>query len=182
MAQICSCDPVNTNLDLQITINSEGSELTVSPEPQHTQEKINWDNLPFQVEMGNIQMTRSEELRLLQLFQKFSKVFSQDQNDLGFTDTVEHRIRTTDDIPIKHADRRNPPQLESEIRKILEDWLRLGIIKESESPYASQIVPVRKKSGEIRLCVDFRHLNNKTIKDAYPIPRIDECIESLNGA
>ena len=54
-----------------------------------------------------------------------------------------------------------PTPLNLKIKRILDDWLKTGIIKESESSYASQIVPVFKKSGEIRICIYFRHLNNK---------------------
>ena len=57
-----------------------------------------------------------------------------------------------------------------------------GVIVKSNSEYASPLVVVKKGTGEIRLCVDYRQLNNKTIKDAYPIPRIDDSLEALGGA
>ena len=52
---------------------------------------------------------------------------------------------------------------------MLESWLKQGIIRPSKSPYASQVVIVRKKSGEIRLCVDFRKLNAISIRDSFPL-------------
>ena len=60
--------------------------------------------------------------------------------------------------------------------------LAKGIITDSCSNYASPIVIVYKKSGDIRLCVDFRRLNEKVVKDAFPIPRIDESLEALRGS
>ena len=69
----------------------------------------------------------------------------------------------------------------NEVRKLLNDWMKAGIITDSDSPYASQMVLVRKKTGEIRVCIDYRQLNEITVKDAFPLPRIDECIESLKG-
>ncbi|PIK44339.1 hypothetical protein BSL78_18812 [Apostichopus japonicus] len=66
-------------------------------------------------------------------------------------------------------------------RNISGSWLDNGVIRPSTSPYASPIVLVRKSDGSLRLCVDYRKLNMKTIKDAYPIPRIDESIDALHG-
>ena len=60
--------------------------------------------------------------------------------------------------------------------------LEKGIIEPSKSPWASNIVLVRKKDGKTRFCVDYRMLNDVTAKDAYPLPRVDECLDSLSGA
>lgn len=68
--------------------------------------------------------------------------------------------------------------MEEEINKNL----RLGIIKNSSSPWSSPVVPVPKKDGSLIMCIDYRALNKVTIKDAYPIPRIDEILDSLSGA
>ena len=55
----------------------------------------------------------------------------------------------------------------------------VGCIEPSDSPYASGLVLVRKKDGSLRVCVDYRGLNKKTIPDRYPIPRIDDLIDSI---
>ena len=57
-----------------------------------------------------------------------------------------------------------------------------GVIRPSTSPWSSPIVMVRKKDGAWRFCIDFRKLNDVTHKDAYPLPRIDETLESLSGS
>ena len=141
-----------------------------------------FDSFPFQLNIGNVDVTKLERQQLYLLFKQFQNVFSNDHNDLGYTDLVEHHIRTTDDIPVRHPGRTVPPNIIPEVKKILQDWLKYGVITESESPYASQMVLVRKKSGEIRVCVDFRAVNKKTIKDAFPLPRIEDCIDSLNDS
>ena len=76
-------------------------------------------------------------------------------------------------LPCYHA---IPPQLLGEVHKCLDTWLRQGIIRPSQSPYASQVVIVQKKSGEIRLCMDYQKLNSITVRDAFPLPRIDEAL------
>ena len=57
-----------------------------------------------------------------------------------------------------------------------------GVIEPSNSPWSSPVVLVTKKDGSIRFCVDYRVLNSLTVKDAYPIPRVDECLDALSGS
>ena len=71
----------------------------------------------------------------------------------GYCDKLEHTIPTTDDKPIYLPHRTIPPQLQGEVRKCLDKWFKQGIIQHSTSPYASQVVLVHKKSGDIRICV-----------------------------
>ena len=69
-----------------------------------------------------------------------------------------------------------------ELRQHLRQLLAKDIIRPSCSSYSSPVVLVRKKSGELRMCVDYRGLNPRTVKDAYPLPRIDESLDALGGA
>ena len=140
------------------------------------------NDLPFKVNIGDISLNNTNQSQLVKLFSQYSNIFSQHDNDIGSTDIVTHHIKTADDIPIRLPDRRVPPNMKDQVHKIIHDWLDAGIIKHSYSPYASQMVLVRKRSGDIRICIDYRALNNKTIKDAFPMPTIEECLDSLNGA
>ena len=69
-----------------------------------------------------------------------------------------------------------------EVKAHIQDLLTKGVVKPSHRPYAAPVVVVRKKNGSVRLCVDYRRLNSKTIKDAYPLPRIEESFNVLAGA
>src|ERR1700738_4618875 len=69
-----------------------------------------------------------------------------------------------------------------ELKKQLTDSLAKGYIQESKSPYGAPVLFVKKKDGTMRMCVDYRALNKITIKNKYPLPRIDELLDRLLGA
>ena len=109
---------------------------------------------------------------------RYSRVFSKDEDDIRFCDKIEQQIITTDDVPVKVPHRRIPPKVRDHIQASPDR----GIIQESSSLYASPVVLVWEGNGKLRMCVDYRALNAKTHKDAYPLPRIDEALDALNGA
>lgn len=129
------------------------------------------------------QQVGSEKVSQVQeLLHRWDTVFSQHDLDLGHATKVQHRIRLTSDQPFKERPRRIPPAMIEEVCKHLQEMLELGVIKRSESPYASNIVLVRKKDGSLRFCIDLRRLNSLTVRDAYSLPRIDDTLDALQGA
>ena len=164
-------------------LNSECNECVV----ELSQQSVNMDEKVDDTSwLDNIEIDESLTVEQKNIFynllRKYSDVFSKHDFDLGCTDLGTHRINLTDDIPIKQPDRRIPPHLIPEVRKILQEWLNQSIISESDSPYASQLVLVKKKCGAIRPCVDMRLLNAKTIKDAFPLPSFEQAIDALKGS
>ncbi len=95
---------------------------------------------------------------------------------------MTHKIKLENDKPFKEPHRRVPPGLINEVQEHLQEMLSSGAIGASESPYSSNVVLVRKKDGTLRFCIDFRRLNNRTIKDAYAIPRVEDTLHLLSGA
>ena len=91
----------------------------------------------------------------------------------GHTDAVEHDINTGDRSPIRCAPRRMSPQKMKKEEQCVTEMLTGGQIEASDSPWSSPVVLVMKKDGGTRFCVDYRQLNDATIKDAYPLLRID---------
>ena len=75
-----------------------------------------------------------------------------------------------------------PVQLQTEVHKCLDTWLKQGIICPSRSLYASQVVIVCKKTGEICLCINFQALNAITIRDSFPLPQIEEALQAVKSA
>ncbi|PIK37921.1 hypothetical protein BSL78_25240 [Apostichopus japonicus] len=116
------------------------------------------------------------------LLMKNQDVFASTDYDLGVTNTIRHTIPTVDDEPVKQTYRRIPPCQFEEVQEHVRKLLAKGVIKPSTSPYASPVVLVRKTDGTLRLCVDYRKLNGKTRKDAYPLPRIQESLDALTNA
>lgn len=91
------------------------------------------------------------------------------------------KIKLKDDSTFAYAPRRFSISERREIRKITDDLLVRGIIKVSSSPYCSRIVPVRKKDGSLRLCVDLRPLNDRVEKQKFPFPVIEDILTYLKG-
>ena len=115
------------------------------------------------------------------LLTDYSDVFSSSTYDIGRTDKIKHQIHTGDAVPVRQPPRRKPPEQRIEIERQVKNLLEEGLITRSSSPWSSPIVLVAKKDGTKRLCVDYRRLNEVTTKDAYPLPRIDESLDSLGG-
>ena len=111
-----------------------------------------------------------------------SVAFTQPGEPLGRTETVQHRVDTGDALPSRIPYRRLPMAKKSAMEDEVEKMLNEDIIQPSESPWSSPVVMVTKKDGSCRFCIDYRKLNGLTRKNAYPLPRIDECVESLGGA
>jgi hypothetical protein len=101
---------------------------------------------------------------------------------LGRNNLQPHRIDTGDHPPIKQAMRRQPYAHIEEIERNIQELLAADIIEPAVSPWASNVLLVKKKDGTWRFCVDYRKLNDVTRKEAYPLPRIDMCLESLGNS
>ena len=99
----------------------------------------------------------------------------------GNTTVTEHFIPTTG-TPVKVPPRRIPANYRSEVESQIQTMLQEGVIEECSSPWMAPAVFIRKKTGDIRICVDYRELNKKTTKDAYPLPRLDEVQDRLSGS
>ena len=134
--------------------------------------------------VDNVDSSVDDEKRseLLTLLTEFSGTFSRGEKDLGWTDVVTHSIDTGDSRPVRQPLRRHPPAHLDAIQQHVADMLAQEVIEPSKSPWASNIVLVKKKDGTLRCCIDYRQVNAVTKKDAYPLPRTDMCLDAMAGA
>jgi len=126
--------------------------------------------------------TFGQRKALADLLAKYQDVFASPGGLLGHTDLVKHTIDVAGKLPIKQRARRVPLGKKKVCDDEIDRLESAGIIEPSNSPWSSPVVLVTKKDGSVRFCVDYRKLNEATVKDAYPIPKIEECIDTLSGA
>ena len=107
--------------------------------------------------------------------------FAKNEDDIGCIPDLQMNINLTDTRPVQKIYTAIPRPLYPEVKHYLEDLLNKNFIRKSKSPYSSSVVCVRKKDGGMRLCVDYRELNKKTVQDRHPIPRIQETLDNLGG-
>ena len=112
---------------------------------------------------------------------KYANAFRQEDMDLGHTSLVRHTIDTGDIRPLKQPPRRVAPAKREEMQRVVHEIAALGLIEKSDNPWLSPVVLVTKKDGSIRFCVDYRAFNQMTVKDSYPLPRIDDMLDALEG-
>ena len=90
-------------------------------------------------------------------------------------------INLTDSVPVQKRYNSIPQLLHAEVKQYVEDLLNRDWIPKSRSAYSSPVVCVRKRDGTLRLCIDYRQLNAKTIRDSHPLPRVQDTLQSLGG-
>lgn len=149
---------------------------TISPSPETP------EHLKDLVERTKKNLTELELKQVRQVLSQHSSSFREEGGPRGFTNLVSHEIDTGNSPPIRQPLRRVPatqrPLVEQEVQKMLNE----GIIEPSCSPWASPIVLVKKKDGSYRWCCDYRRLNLVSKKDAHPLNRIDDTLDSLSGS
>ena len=136
-------------------------------------EKLNLDRLAHW-SPGNAAAVREVVLA-------YHDVFVLESNELGCTSAIEHEICIKNSEPFKELFQRIPPPLLEEVRTLFRDMLEVGTICLSQSPWCNVVVLVWKKDSTLCFCVNFRCLNVQMKKDSYPLPRIQEVLESMAG-
>ena len=155
-----------TNLDERVVLPSTDDRLP--PDLESMVDSIDSD------------LSDDQKATIRQLLNENQSVFASKDVPFGHTDLITHSINTKTERPIKQPVRRPPFHLREEAHREVSKMLEQDVIEPSDSPWASPVVLVRKKDGSLRYCIDYRKLNDVTIKDSYPLPRIDESLDSLS--
>ena len=165
---------LSPEMEAALGVESRPEPLSVAARQEKLLEKLNLDGL------ANWSPENAAAERELVL--AYHDVFALESNELGCTSAIKHEIRIENDEPFKERFRCILPPLLEEVCASLRDMLEAGAICPSQSPWCNVVVLVWKKDGTLRFCVDFRHLNMHTKKDSYPLPQIQEALESMAGS
>ena len=131
------------------------------------------------VELGNL--TEEQRQLAIVMLQEEAESFAKDDEDVGSIEGLQMNLTLSDPTPVQKTYTFVPRPLYTEVKHYIEDFLNRGWIANSKSSYASLVVCVRKDGG-LRLCIDHRELNRKTVRDRHPIPRIQETLDNLGGS
>ena len=164
--------------DLDERLPKEAPKLTIEELQKLLMELLRQDGRLEQLKEWPLELA----LKFKQMLMEHHHIFSLDKNEIGCTDMAEHIIELMDDKPFKEQFRWIAPPLLEEVWENLQDMLDGGAIWPSKSPWCNAIVLVWTKDGTLRFCIDFRRLNSRTKKDSFPLPRMQETMESMVGA
>lgn len=124
-------------------------------------------------------LTNEEQQVIQKMLREECNAFAKNDSDIGCIPSLQLQICLKDNTPVKRTYMSVPKPLHQEVKEYLQDLLNRGWIAITKSSYSSPIVCAGKKDGNLRLCCDYRELNQKSIPDRHPIPRIQDMLDSL---
>lgn len=158
-----------------------GMEVFTINETSTSDSRVDHDNILTESDINMGSLNDSDKEKLLRLLNNYSHSFARDTKDLGCTNLIKMHIHTTTNQPVYCKPYRLSHKESEIVNEKVEDLLEAGIIRESMSEYSSPVVLVKKKDEGYRLCVDYRALNARTVKDRYPLPHIEDQVTRLSG-
>ena len=156
----------------------EGGEEKPERKPKNLAEKRAWVEERFKLKEAPALKEPKDREAVVNLLVKYFDVISVN-GEYGQTDLMEHEIHTEDMPPIKCKHRPINPALEPNLKEQLDKWAKHDVIEPSYSPWSFPLVAAPKKNGTIRWCVDYRRLNDITVKDTFPLPNIEDNLVRL---
>ena len=170
-------DTRNLSSPLEVT-----ALVAASPHPSENAEPPSPEAVPDWRNAVNLEHVGDSEMRnrIMNMLDKHSSMWD---GSLGEIKATSHRLALEPGArPHREMPRRTSPGLRKRIDEEIQKMLHAGVIEPATSEWASPVVLVSKKDGSLRFCVDYRRLKARTLTDAYPLPRMDDCIESLGDA
>ncbi|UYV66441.1 hypothetical protein LAZ67_4001687 [Cordylochernes scorpioides] len=165
-----------------LTAISECSEFNKEVKNANHASHADKSDFKFLQNLISDDLSEEQQSQILSILKRYEKIFDKNNEPVKQTSVTKHKIETGNHQPIKHRPYRVSPTERQAIQTEVDKMLDAGIIRHSESPWSSPVILVKKKDGNWRFCVDYRRLNKVTKKDVYPLPRIDDTLDSLKGA
>ena len=192
-----STDSVNCNIlkkyslcsmEINGEINKDSSRVTEGAdfgEPRCSKEELFEEVLKFKEDVDKLELggdlSKEEQRQIKEMLFEERDAFAMSENDIGDAKDLKMEINTSDETPVQKTYNAIPRPLFHEVKCHIQDMVNRGWITKSKSAWSSPVVVVRKKSGDLRICCDFRQLNKKTIADKHPLPRIQQTLDQLGG-
>ncbi|PIO75334.1 hypothetical protein TELCIR_02628 [Teladorsagia circumcincta] len=163
-------------------INVDVSECGEFPSIAVTDHKTTVSENALNIDLSQSEVSDAEKDQLRLLFLEYQDRISHSSYDLGsYTHTLVNIKTTTDSPPTRFRPPRIPVKFQKELDDHINKLLKAGRIVESDTPWVHNTVLVKKKDGTLRVCLDFRPLNEVTIPDHYPLPRIEDLLVKVAG-
>jgi transposase InsO family protein len=121
-----------------------------------------------------------EKNQLVVLINDYKDLVARNMRQIGCTNKMKMKIELTSNAPIYYRPYRLSHSERNQVKEVVDELMRSDIVEDSSSPFASPVLLVKKKTGDVRLCIDYRAVNKVTVKDHYPIPLIDDQIDRMN--
>ncbi|KAJ0548297.1 putative nucleotidyltransferase, Ribonuclease H [Helianthus annuus] len=181
---LCDQKSVHVNSPKGEKITIKGDKLTRSTKFISVMKTASYARKGSLVHMISIIIiTKGKELKDIPVVSQFSDVFPEELPGLPPDKEVELRIHLLPGTaPIAKAPYRFAPAEMQKLKKQLDELLEKGFIQPSSSRRGAPILFVKKKDGSMRMCIDYRELNKVMIKNRYPLPRMDDLFDQLQGA
>jgi len=139
-------------------------------------------NLLYETTVAQTRISADVDRQFKDMLHRRASTFASSSKDLGFCPLLLHDVDTGDAAPIKQSPRRPPLSAGNAEDEILDEMLCTGVIEPSISEWASPVCMVKKPDGTYRFCIDYKRVNAVSRKDAFPIPDIQDALDSLRGA
>ena len=165
-----------------VTCNGESCEPELSPDIDDDGDFLEIGGYVAKESIADVKtghgLSDTKRTEFLNLAQEFSNLFT---DAPGTTNLVQHHINLTSSEPVRSKPYPVPYSMRESLKKDIDDMMKMGVIRESNSPYASPVVVVKKKDGSNRVCVDYQKLNKLTVFDPEPMPTAIDLFQKLNG-
>lgn len=175
---VAKISPLTDQILCELSEPNEKSEVSIDDDvPIETCKEVLTKR---NIKIGGTNLTEDQQHKLIRLLYKNSDLFANSLSELPGTDLVKHNIDTGDSKPVRLRAYRQTPQVKREMQRQVDDMLKSGIIEESDSPWSSPALLVKKSGGDFRFVTDFRAVNKLTKAIFWPLPTMEEIIDTVS--
>ena len=179
---IGSLDQIRSATSLEVKLRSDNERIENNDEKRQVIHSISLTEC--NTILGDIKLNNLDEEKtntVMEMLVDEQSVFAKSNDEIGDIPYLQLDINLTDKIPVQKSYVSVPRLLYNEVKTYVQDLLNREFIRKSTSAYSSPVACARKRDGSLRLCIDYRALNTKTVPDRHPLPRIQQTIEGLGG-